>query len=371
MAQDARLGEIVGQIYDSVHDIELLRPAMCALSQELRGVVSHYVHLNIADQSVIKSFISDPAYAEGDAAYADYYSRIDPRARWFGTGELGIWRADYERFDDGFVRKNEFYNDYLFKYDVRHMIVSTVGGKSGKPQALSFGRPMGADRFSPDDYAILNYISPHLVRASELRTEMDAIRAQEEAARTELSRLPYGTVWVDSSLRIITMNDVAADILKVADGIKIKDGSLHAGNPKAMGELAEALSLATQPVIGQGRWLAVRRSIRSTPLIVSVIPARRGEEEGKPAAMVILHDPARHVFPHAEQMMTLLGLTAAEANLAQALVENETLESFSEKFNVAKSTARSHLKSVFAKTGTCRQAELVRTLLLVFPGWII
>ena len=52
-------------------------------------------------------------------------------------------------------------------------------------------------------------------------------------------------------------------------------------------------------------------------------------------------------------------LTPAEAQIALGIAEGKTLAAIAEMRNVAVSTARDQLKSVFAKTGTHRQAELV------------
>src|SRR5262245_36522531 len=53
------------------------------------------------------------------------------------------------------------------------------------------------------------------------------------------------------------------------------------------------------------------------------------------------------------------GLTTAEARLALHLVQGETLRSAEVKLSISYETARTHLKNIFDKTGTCRQAELV------------
>lgn len=55
-------------------------------------------------------------------------------------------------------------------------------------------------------------------------------------------------------------------------------------------------------------------------------------------------------------------LTPAEAQIALGIAEGKTLAAIAEMRNVAVSTARGQLKSVFAKTGTHRQAELVALL---------
>jgi DNA-binding CsgD family transcriptional regulator len=64
------------------------------------------------------------------------------------------------------------------------------------------------------------------------------------------------------------------------------------------------------------------------------------------------------------------GLTPAEARLALHLVAGETLRAAAVKLSISYETARSHLKNIFKKTRTCRQAELVIVILTAFPGCV-
>jgi DNA-binding CsgD family transcriptional regulator len=57
------------------------------------------------------------------------------------------------------------------------------------------------------------------------------------------------------------------------------------------------------------------------------------------------------------------GLAPAEARLAVHLVAGETLRSAAVKLSISYETARTCLKRIFNKTGTCRQAELVIVIL--------
>ena len=61
------------------------------------------------------------------------------------------------------------------------------------------------------------------------------------------------------------------------------------------------------------------------------------------------------------------GLTPAEARLALHLAAGETLRSAEAKLSMTYETARTHLKSIFQKTGTCRQAELVVAIVTALP----
>jgi DNA-binding CsgD family transcriptional regulator len=64
------------------------------------------------------------------------------------------------------------------------------------------------------------------------------------------------------------------------------------------------------------------------------------------------------------------GLTPAEARLALHLVAGETLRSAEVKLSISYETARTHLKNIFNKTGTSRQAELVIVIVTALPGCV-
>jgi DNA-binding CsgD family transcriptional regulator len=64
------------------------------------------------------------------------------------------------------------------------------------------------------------------------------------------------------------------------------------------------------------------------------------------------------------------GLTQAEARLALHLVAGETLRSAEAKLSITYETARTHLKNIFGKTGTCRQAELVIVIATALPEFV-
>ena len=62
------------------------------------------------------------------------------------------------------------------------------------------------------------------------------------------------------------------------------------------------------------------------------------------------------------------GLTPSEARLALHLVTGETLRSAAAKLHISYETARTQLKRIFSKTGTCRQAEVVVVIVTAFPA---
>jgi DNA-binding CsgD family transcriptional regulator len=81
------------------------------------------------------------------------------------------------------------------------------------------------------------------------------------------------------------------------------------------------------------------------------------------AAMVLIEDPAiSSVAARTESARAAYGLTAAELRVARRLIEGLTLAEIAAVDGVSPLTVRSQLKSIFAKTDTRRQAEVVRKL---------
>ena len=46
-----------------------------------------------------------------------------------------------------------------------------------------------------------------------------------------------------------------------------------------------------------------------------------------------------------------------------AMLDGKTVETLADELCISRNTARTHLQRLFAKTGTTRQADLIRTLL--------
>lgn len=79
-------------------------------------------------------------------------------------------------------------------------------------------------------------------------------------------------------------------------------------------------------------------------------------------AVLIVTDTDAKVSWAAETLSKAFDLSPAEARLAAAIGSGEELGAYAARNNLSKETVRNQLKSIFGKTGTHRQAELVARL---------
>jgi DNA-binding CsgD family transcriptional regulator len=116
------------------------------------------------------------------------------------------------------------------------------------------------------------------------------------------------------------------------------------------------MALTAAPII-------IRRKVLP-PVIVQVLPvdgAARSPFLGA-RAILVLNDLAREQRPELVLLKQLFDFTAAEARLARLIASGVSPEQAAETIGVVRETVRNQLKSIFAKTGTHRQSELVALL---------
>ena len=79
----------------------------------------------------------------------------------------------------------------------------------------------------------------------------------------------------------------------------------------------------------------------------------------EPIAVAFITDPERHTPASTDALMQAYTLTRKEAMLAARLSEGQSVKQASEELAITYETARTHLRRIFSKTGTSRQAELI------------
>jgi len=93
-----------------------------------------------------------------------------------------------------------------------------------------------------------------------------------------------------------------------------------------------------------------------------------GMGSAKRLVAVFVIDPDRVSDPTPQQLQLQFGLTPAEAQLACEIAKGEGLIACARNIGISRATASTHLQRIFEKTGTRRQAQLVRVILASRPA---
>lgn len=105
------------------------------------------------------------------------------------------------------------------------------------------------------------------------------------------------------------------------------------------------------------------RQNEKRPLVIQALsaPPFLNQEYGTAAMLVLTGLDARPELPD-HRLKLLFGLTRSEARVAAQIAAGHSIECAAEELQISLGTARNHLKSIFSKTETNRQGELVALL---------
>jgi len=265
----------------------------------------------------------------------------------------------------------QVYQEYLKPLDIRHLLGADLYTKDGIECRLRATRSHSAEPFGAEDKALMRHLLPHLKRSIQLHARLDLLECDRQLFAGTVNRMQLGMVSFAHDGSVVEMNQEARRILAEKDGIKLSGNNLCldisqesrelqamiraalAGNNNSTGTMVEGISV-TRP---SGR--------AKLGVLVRAIPfGRWSESRQRPAVAVFLRDPESNAAPPSNELLRrLFGLTRMEAALAMLLVEGLTLDEAAEKMDVRRNTARTHLRSIFCKTGVTRQTMLVRLLL--------
>ncbi len=357
---------VTGVLYDAALDPDLWPSALAALARAMAAPAALLV-AGAGDRrtaGVLATTGLEPASALA-------CSSIDPMAdplceaaeRRLGLPVISGLDLAAEKVAD-----SEFGRLVLQPAGLVHAMGAALRAGDGVFVSLWFFRPAGRPFQYKDGETLAGWL-PHVARACTIQQRVSSAEHASAASAAAFDRLALGAVLVDEQARPLVVNRLAERLLAGGDGLRVTAGRLSANSHAATERLHAAIRETAREAAATGRTrsagLRLARAARTAPLdviVVSLARPRWGASPGGPVAVVFVSDPERaHVAPE-RLLRDLYGLTPAEARLAMSLAHGHSLTAAAAEVGVTRNTAHTQLASVFAKTGSSTQPELVRLL---------
>jgi DNA-binding CsgD family transcriptional regulator/PAS domain-containing protein len=238
---------------------------------------------------------------------------------------------------------------------------------------LGVNRPKKCGAFARREIDLLRHLIPHFERAVQTYLRLADLQSHRSVHEALWDSLAVGVILLDGEGKVLWENRAATAVLAVSDGLSVRKGRLSAMSSRENARLQCLIRAAVAS--GQGRGvmpggaLSVPRASLARPLSLLISPFRMDRTFVRnPAAVVLFTDPERKLETRPELLQHLYGLTAREAAVAALLLQDIDLREAAQQLRVSVHTARSHLRVIFEKTDTHRQAELVHLLLRGVAG---
>lgn len=224
--------------------------------------------------------------------------------------------------------------------------------------------------FTAADRTRLQALVPHLRIAVGLFERLQFAGAQHGVFHSAAQGLGLALVVLDRGLRIVSTNALAERLLHEGEGVQRRGDEIAFSATADRRIVENLLTPGENPADGttEGRGApGVTRFRIDRPVHGDLVATARplnlpAIHSGTGALALFLARPAGKSAPDPQVLRDVLGLTMAEARLASVLNRGLSLVDAARQLGIAHNTAKVQLRSVFAKTGVNRQAQLVSLL---------
>jgi DNA-binding CsgD family transcriptional regulator len=297
--------------------------------------------------------------------HADF-AVLDPAPRAFALMSPGSASTTDRILSEDDLRHGAFVNEFYRPLGLSETIGGLLRIGDGRFEMLGLQRGPDRGAFTADELAAVERFLPHLARSLQLRRTFLAQDLRIASLEAGLDRMAPGIVLLDGAGGAVFVNAAMRAIARRDDGLGLhRSGRPVASDPASRRRLGLLLAAVARGHAGGIVAVPSRRGAR--PYVVLVAPAPPAMLEhlfGKrgSGAIAIVHDPADRAVDGAALLREAFGLTRGAAALAVALAGDDDLKSFAERQGITIHTARFHLRTALARTGTRTQAELVRLI---------
>jgi DNA-binding CsgD family transcriptional regulator/PAS domain-containing protein len=227
--------------------------------------------------------------------------------------------------------------------------------------------------FAAEERDFVRMIGHHVVRSRLLARALARAEARGHLASAALDRMAMGVVILDGEGRVAHLNPTARRRLGPECGVHLLADRLEFVDPTLEPRLRKLRERerdsTTEPRRLASELLRLPRAGERPPLdILAVSLDGLDLAQGGAAMALFLSDVDHAAETPASVLLRLYGLTPAEARVAGEVLRGSGIDEAAHRLGLKRETIRTHLKHIFAKVGTTRQADLVRLLLTGAAG---
>lgn len=239
---------------------------------------------------------------------------------------------------------------------------------------LTLTRKQSGAPFSDDELVLFNRFLPHISRAVRLHQTVANNQSRQAPLVRALEQIKVPVLICNPHFQVIFSNQAACDWLDRNPWMRLDNGALEFTRTELYTEFFVRLVRV------------IRASVDSdddTEEVMVIPPDTRGHHAGLSltlsklgghesaigvsmdgcGAMISLYPWDHRLAVRADELQRRFDLTPAEAQVCALLCQGLSLDDIAGHLSRELSTVRSHIKALYRKTGTSRQAELVAMVL--------
>jgi len=358
---------LVESVYDASVD-EAQWPAFLAkLAQQLNGVLpTLFLHDTRTHSGALAINVG---YDE--ATVSSYRDHFATRNLWLRSGthllQPGSVRTSHIMCSRQVLLASEWYADYCRPLAISQGIGATIHKDSVLTSNVAIFAGDERTPFGGEDIAFLKALMPHMQRALKVHLHVAEADLRKKEFVEAMEPLAVGVILVAANGQILFANRMARALFRKRDALIADRNGLRAVRSHDSTVIRTLIAAAAKTFSGQARkaggTLKIQRPKGRSPIEVMVSPIARDQRFGVAqcaVAALYVTDPESIPERPETELARLHGLTPAEAHVATLIARGRSGRQVADELAISYNTVKSHLKKIFAKTGTRRQGELIR-----------
>jgi DNA-binding CsgD family transcriptional regulator len=371
MGEAEQISELIGGIYDGVLDPALWPNALEQTCDYVQGVasvlISHDATTRIGNFHF--SWGDDPAYTESyNRTFSAINPLIVPAQMVTSVGDV-VAVADLIPYDEYVASR--FYKEWAAPQGYLDTLLATLEKSAHALASLNVARHQRQGWVDEQARARMRLLAPHFRRAVAISRIVDLNRIEAATLARVCDELSDGVILVAADARIVYANKRGYLMMEDGTVLRASGGRLAAVDPQADAAFRDLFAVAGDGDVDSD--LAVGAKGIAIPLarhddhrfIAHVLPLTRGARRRAgvsygAVAAVFVRETAIDLPSAIETFAELYKLTPGELRVAVAIVGLGGVPDVAAVLGISETTVRTHLQRVFEKTGTNRQADLVK-----------
>lgn len=275
-----------------------------------------------------------------------------------------------------------FYREFLVPLDMYHFATGVVFGAQSTgavPTNCSLLNRRAAPPFTEINRKLHGLTVTHLSRALGTMFRLRDAELRLASNIAALDRLNAGVVLFGARGNVVFANLAAMEMLRAEDGLRLRagnpleDGMGWIGTSRTLhetalqGEIATAIAFEPLSATHFACGVQIKRPSGKRSYLVQLSSLAPNNEfslrERQALAIGFISDPDATPRLDAKVLTQTFALTVAEAELAQELLCGDPIKEVARRLMVSENTVKTQLHSIFKKTQTDRQAQLVKLLM--------
>ena len=367
-----QLSALIGDIYNAALEPNEWPVVLAAVCRYVGGSAAMiYWHDSVfLTGDRYHSWGDDPVYTK---LYFETYVELNPAIAMIVRAPVGNAVAFSSLIAQPELRVTRFFKEWMWPQGYIDNVFANLDSSPTAAASFAVARHIRDGMVDGDALGRMQLLVPHMQRAVLIGKVLEAGRTELTAMRKLVDGIAASIFLVDRKGAILHFNEAAARMLEDGDMVsRGKDGGLLLDRRPAYDVRNLVASVLRNTENHGGRFSLPLTGRSGRNYLVHLLSLKKDKHKGTADAT----DAVVAVFIRPAEIDTQSGLamiaqryrlTPREIDVLRGLVENGGVPEVARREGISARTVKAHLSSIFAKTGTARQADLVK-LLAIFAA---